>query len=53
MVSFIRHPFVRLVSTYKDKLVDGLKPGWRTIMNYDKKHPYRVKKVPLYNVIVI
>ena len=43
MVTFGRHPFVRLVSTYKDKLIDGNSHGWRKMMNYDKNHPYSVK----------
>ena len=43
MVTFGRHPFVRLVSTYKDKLIDGNFHDWQKMMNYDKKHPYSVK----------
>ena len=43
MVTFGRHPFVRLVSTYKDKVIDGLNPSYRKMMNYDENHPYSVK----------
>ena len=43
MVTFGRHPFVRLVSTYKDKLIDGNTHEWRKMMNYEKNHPYSVK----------
>ena len=43
MVTFGRHPFVRLVSTYKDKVIDGLNQSYRKMMNYDKNQPYSVK----------
>ena len=43
MVTFGRHPFVRLVSTYKDKLIDGLNPSYRKMMNYDENQPFSVK----------
>ena len=43
MVTFGRHPFVRLVSTYKDKLIDGLDHSYRKMMNYDDTHPFSVK----------
>ena len=43
MVTFGRHPFVRLVSTYKDKVIDGLHPSYRKMMNYDENQPYSVK----------
>ena len=33
MVTFGRHPFVLLVSTYKDKLIDG---NTRKMMNYSE-----------------
>ena len=42
MVSFVRHPFVRLASTYKNKVLDlGIK-DWRNMVNYDDKNPYGV-----------
>ena len=31
-VAFVRHPFVRLVSTYRDKLIDHRYRDWRTEM---------------------
>ena len=44
MVTYGRHPFIRLVSTYKDKVIDHIKfQHWRTFINYDPTHPYQVK----------
>lgn len=40
MVSFVRHPFIRLVSTYKDKLIESGWKHWRSLMNYDDDNPY-------------
>ena len=31
-VTFVRHPFVRLVSTYRDKLIDHSHRDWREEM---------------------
>ena len=42
MVTFGRHPFVRLVSAYKG-VIDGNIHDWQKMMNYDKKNPYSVK----------
>ena len=42
MVSFVRHPFIRLVSTYKDKLIVSGWKHWRSLMNYDDNNPYGV-----------
>ena len=42
MVTYGRHPFVRLVSTYKDKLIDEEGHRYKKLMNYDEKHPYSV-----------
>ena len=45
MVTYGRHPFVRLVSTYKDKVIDhkvGIGLKWKIMMKYDKNHPYSV-----------
>ena len=43
MVTYGRHPFIRLVSTYKDKVIDHIKfQHWREFVNYDPTHPYQV-----------
>ena len=42
MVTFGRHPFVRLVSTYKDMFIDQKNHRWKQLMTYDEKHPYSV-----------
>ena len=42
MVTFVRHPFVRLVSTFKDKIMDGNFKDWRKIVKYNEKKPYEV-----------
>ena len=52
MVTFGRHPFVRLVSTYKDKVIDGLHPSYRKMMNYDENHPYSVKYFSTFQLSV-
>ena len=44
MVTYGRHPFIRLVSTYKDKVIDHIDfKHWRNFVNYDPTHPYEVK----------
>ena len=43
MVTYGRHPFVRLVSTYKDKLIDQKDHPYRKLMNYNEKNPYSVQ----------
>jgi len=48
MVTYGRHPFVRLVSTYKDKVIDheiGLGLRWKIMMKFDKNHPYSVNYI--------
>ena len=43
MVTYGRHPFIRLVSTYKDKVIDHIDfKHWRKLVNYDPTHPYEV-----------
>merc|ERR1712223_918070 len=42
LVIFGRHPFIRLVSTYKDKLIDHDDHPWKKLMKYDKNHPFSV-----------
>ena len=48
MVTYGRHPFVRLVSTYKDKVIDhksGLGLRWKIMMKFDKNQPYSVNYI--------
>ena len=50
MVTYARHPFIRLVSTYKDKVIDHIKfQHWRNFVNYDPTHPYEVKLPNMLN----
>ena len=39
--AFVRHPFVRVVSAFIDKIVDNDYKNWRELVNYHKK--YRIK----------
>ena len=41
-VTFARHPFVRLVSTFKDKIIDHDYNNWRSMVKYDENKPYKV-----------
>ena len=41
--TFVRHPFTRIVSTYKDKIIDWTNyRDWRRFIGFDKKQPYKV-----------
>lgn len=54
MVTYGRHPFVRLVSTYKDKVIDhkiGLGLRWKIMMKFDKNHPYSAFPTFIKNIV--
>ena len=52
MVTYGRHPFIRLVSTYKDKVIDHIEfKNWRKFVNYDPTHPYEVKCSNMLNTV--
>ena len=40
--AFVRHPFVRVVSAFIDKIVDNNYKNWRELVNYDKKYKIKV-----------
>ena len=40
--TFARHPFIRLVSTFKDKIIDHDYSNWRSMVNYKEGKPYKV-----------
>ena len=41
--TFVRHPFMRVVSTYKDKIIDWTNyRDWRKFVGFDKNQPYMV-----------
>ena len=42
LVTFVRHPFVRLVSAYKDKIIDHPYHNWRKLVKYQESKPYQV-----------
>ena len=43
--TFVRHPFMRVVSTYKDKIIDWTNyRDWRKFVGFDKNQPYMVHK---------
>ena len=39
---FVRHPFVRVVSAYIDKVVDNDYGNWRELINYHKQYKIKV-----------
>ena len=41
-VTFVRHPFVRLVSAFKDKIIDNNYHFWRSIVDYKKEQAQEV-----------
>ena len=41
--AFVRHPFVRLVSTFKDKILDKNYRHWRELVHFDESDPLQVK----------
>ena len=42
--AFVRHPFVRLVSAFIDKIVDNSYKNWRKLVNYNKRYKSKVCK---------
>ena len=42
MVTFVRHPFVRLVPTFKEKIMDKNFKDLRKMVEYNEKKPYEV-----------
>ena len=44
-VTFVRHPFIRLVSSYKDKVITALNHPWRKLFNVSESNPYDVRKM--------
>jgi hypothetical protein len=40
--AFVRHPFVRLVSTFKDKILDKNYRHWRELVQFDELEPLQV-----------
>ena len=44
--TFVRHPFMRVVSTYKDKIIDWTNyRDWRKFVGFDKNQPYLVNQI--------
>ena len=41
-VTFVRHPFVRLVSAFKDKIIDNDYHRWRFVVDYEKEQVQEV-----------
>ena len=41
--AFVRHPFVRVLSAFIDKIVDNDYKNWRELVNYHKKYRIKVK----------
>ena len=40
--AFVRHPFVRVVSAFIDKIVDENYRNWRNLVNYNKMYKIKV-----------
>ena len=40
--AFVRHPFVRVVSAFIDKIVDNDYRNWRELVNYHKQYKIKV-----------
>ena len=53
LVTFVRHPFVRLVSAYKDKIIDQSHKNWRKLVKYQESKPYQVCDTILYGHIAV
>ena len=45
--AFVRHPFVRVVSAFIDKIVDNDYKNWRKLVNYNKRNKSKVCKLLL------
>ena len=44
-VTFVRHPFIRLVSSYKDKIINMHNHPWRKLFNVSDSNPFGVSKM--------
>ena len=49
--AFVRHPFVRLVSAFIDKIVDNSYKNWRKVVNYNKRYKTKVCKLLLVYIV--
>ena len=49
--AFVRHPFVRVVSAFIDKIVDNDYSNWRELINYNKYNKKYKIKVKVSNLI--
>ena len=45
--AFVRHPFVRVVSAFIDKIVDNDYRNWRELVAYQKKYKFKVNFRPV------
>ena len=45
--AFVRHPFVRLVSGFIDKIVDNDYKNWRKLVMYSEKDKFKVNYMGL------
>ena len=43
--AFVRHPFVRLVSAFIDKVVDNDYKNWRKLVMYSKEKKFKVNHI--------
>ena len=50
-VTFVRHPFVRLVSAFKDKIIDNNYHYWRFVVDYKKEQVQEVSFSKFMNFI--
>ena len=50
-VTFVRHPFVRLVSAFKDKIIDHDYHRWRFVVDYEKEQIQKVSFSKFMNFI--
>ena len=50
-VTFVRHPFVRLVSAFKDKIIDNDYHHWRSVVDYKKEQVKEVSFSKFMNFI--
>jgi hypothetical protein len=50
-VTFVRHPFIRLVSAFKDKIIDNDYHQWRSIVDFEKDQVQEVSFSKFMNFI--